>query len=129
MGLGMFFINDVMNDLIKGYNRACVNLVFSPTKCQRICLALFGVVMIASVSPHDVYAGAGSFSVACNKMLLLVEGAFGALVAAVAGVAAIVAAALGGFKMAWSLVVVSIGAFILRSWIQLFQGTCGCPTC
>jgi hypothetical protein len=129
MGLGMFSLNVIMNELIKGYNSACVDLVFSPTKCQRICLGLFGVVLIASISPHDAYAGAGSFGVACNKMLLLIEGAFGALVAAVAGVAAVVAAALGGFKMAWSLVVVSIGAFILRSWIQLFQGSCGCPTC
>jgi hypothetical protein len=109
----------------KAFNQSCINLVFAPTKLQRGLLFLTGVILIASVGAENAYAGSGTFGNACSKMLLLVEGAFGALVAAVAGVAAILAAALGGFKMAWSLVVVSIGAFILRSWIQLFQGTCG----
>lgn len=125
----MFSIGQVVGAVTRNYNSACINLVFSPSKAQRLCLGIFGAVLIASTFPQNAYAGFGSFSAACNKMLLLVEGAFGALIAAVAGVAAIVAAALGGFKMAWSLVVVSIGAFILRSWIQLFQGSCGCPNC
>lgn len=108
----------------KAFNQSCINLVFAPTKIQRVLLFLTGVILLASAGVDNAYAGSGTFGGACTKMLLLVEGAFGALVAAVAGVAAILAAALGGFKMAWSLVVVSIGAFILRSWIRLFQGEC-----
>lgn len=125
----MFAIDKYLVKLVGKYNSTCVDFVFSPTKIHRVCLLVLGVVLIASAFPENAHAGFGSFGAACNKMLLLVEGAFGALVAAVAGVAAILAAALGGFKMAWSLVVVSVGAFILRSWIQLFQGSCGCPTC
>lgn len=111
------------------YFESCLSFVFKPSRIQRTILGVLGVILISSAFSTNAYAGGGTFGIACSKMLLLVEGAFGALIAAVAGVAAILAAALGGFKMAWSLVVVSIGAFILRSWIQLFQGSCGCPTC
>jgi len=113
-----------LNKLRQSYTDACIGFLIAPSKIQRSLLFAVGVVLIASLGAENAYAGAGTFGNACSKMLLLVEGAFGALVAAVAGVAAILAAALGGFKMAWSLVVVSIGAFILRSWIQLFQGSC-----
>lgn len=113
-----------LNKLKQSYTDGCVDFLFAPTKLQRALMFAAGVVLIASAGAGNAYAGTGSFGNACQKMILLVEGAFGALVAAVAGVAAILAAALGGFKMAWSLVVVSIGAFILRSWIQLFQGSC-----
>jgi len=113
-----------LNNLKRTYTETCIKFLFTPTRMHRAIMFAFGVVLIASVGAENAYAGAGSFGGACAKMLLLVEGAFGALVAAVAGVAAILAAALGGFKMAWSLVVVSIGAFILRSWILLFQGSC-----
>lgn len=114
----------------EAYRDSCISLAFNPTKIQRTVMGLLGVVLLSATFVSDAHAGGGTFGFACQKMLLLVEGAFGALVAAVAGVAAILAAALGGFKMAWSLVVVSIGAFILRSWILLFQGSCGgCPTC
>ncbi len=113
-----------LNNLKNRYTEACVKFLFAPSQLQRAFLFAVGVVLIASVGAENAYAGSGTFGAACGKMLLLVEGAFGAMIAAVAGVAAILAAALGGFKMAWSLVVVSIGAFILRSWIQLFQGSC-----
>ena len=122
-------MSSIKNKISKYYIESCIRFIFCPSRCQRAILGAFGVFLITSVLAGNAYAGAGSFGVACSKMLLLVEGAFGAMVAAVAGVAAILAAALGGFKMAWSLVVVSIGAFILRSWILLFQGSCGCPTC
>ena len=87
-------------------------------------LMILGVVLLYSGTTELAHAGSGSMTLACNKVLLLIEGAFGALVAAVAGVAAIVAAAMGGFKMAWALVVVSVGAFILRAYITLFFAGC-----
>ena len=40
----------------------------------------------------------------------------------IAGLGAIVAAALGAYKGALSMVVVAVGAFILRSLISLFFG-------
>ena len=63
-------------------------------------------------------------TLACGFILSYLEGGFGALLAAGAGIGAVVASALGGFKAAWCLVVVSVGAFILRSYITLFNGVC-----
>lgn len=125
----MEIAGDIIKNISKYYLNTCVGFAFGPSKMQRAGLGILGVIFMSAAFPENAFAGGGTFGIACSKMILLVEGAFGALVAAVAGVAAILAAALGGFKMAWSLVVVSIGAFILRSWIQLFQGSCGCPTC
>lgn len=61
---------------------------------------------------------------ACSSLLHYIEGGFGALIAAGAGIGAIVASAFGGFKAAWGLVAVSVGAFILRSYITLFNRGC-----
>jgi len=90
-----------------------------------LVLMLVGVALLYCGTTELAHAGSGSMKDACDKVLQLVEGAFGALVAAVAGVAAIVAAAMGGFKMAWTLFVISIGSFILRFSVSLFNGQCG----
>ena len=90
----------------------------------------FGLTLVAIaatyivVSPVSAYAGVGTAGMACGGLVGIMEGSFGALVAAAAGVGAIVAAAVGGFKAAWSLVVVSIGAFILRSYLTLYNTGC-----
>ena len=59
---------------------------------------------------------------AVKRLLKLIEGSFGALIATAAGIGAVVASAFGGFKAAWCLLVCSVGAFILRSLISLFFG-------
>ena len=53
----------------------------------------------------------------------LIEGAFGALVMVVAGLGAIIAAAMGAYRAALGMLVVAVGAFILRSLVSLFFGT------
>ncbi len=61
----------------------------------------------------------------CGKALSYVEEGFGTLLATAAGIGAIVASAAGGFRMAWALIVVSIGSFILRNYVDLFySGLC-----
>jgi hypothetical protein len=52
----------------------------------------------------------------------LIEGAFGALIMVVAGLGAIVAAAMGAYRLAVSMLVVAVGAFILRALVSLFFG-------
>lgn len=90
----------------------------------------FGLSLVAlsalyiAVSPMNAFAYAGTPAIACNILLAYMEGSFGALVAAAAGVGAIIAAAVGGFKAAWALLVVSIGSFILRSYLTLYNGAC-----
>ena len=62
--------------------------------------------------------------VACGRLLMFIEGAFGALLATTAGIAAIISSAIGNYRMFWALLVVSLGSFILRSFLTLFFGPC-----
>ena len=59
---------------------------------------------------------------AVANLFLLIEGAFGALIMVVAGLGAIVAAAMGAYRAAVGMLVVAVGAFILRSLVSLFFG-------
>ena len=60
---------------------------------------------------------------AVGNLFRLIEGAFGALIMVVAGLGAIIAAAIGAYRAAISLVVVAVGSFILRALVSLFFGT------
>lgn len=87
-------------------------------------LFLIGLAILIIGCDENAFA-AGSAEMACAILLKYVEGPFGALITAAAGIGAIVAAALGGFKVAWTLIVTAVGAFILRSYMSLwFGGTC-----
>lgn len=57
---------------------------------------------------------------AVNALFLYIEGTFGALVMVAAGLAAILSAAFGQYRAALGLLVVAIGAFILRSVLSTF---------
>lgn len=59
---------------------------------------------------------------AVGMLFRLIEGSFGALVMVVAGLGAIVAAAMGAYRLAISMLVVAVGAFILRALVSLFFG-------
>ena len=59
---------------------------------------------------------------AVANLFELIEGAFGALIMVVAGLGAIVAAAMGAYRAAVGMLVVAVGAFILRSLVSLFFG-------
>lgn len=61
----------------------------------------------------------------CKRVLETVEGKFGALLTAAAGLGALVASAAGGFRMAWSLLVVAIGSFTLRTYQEIWFQPCG----
>ena len=58
-----------------------------------------------------------------GNLFRFIEGAFGALLVVGAGIGAIIAATVGAYKMALSLLVTSVGAFILRAYVSLFFGT------
>lgn len=90
------------------------------TACA-VAVLLLATIEPALAQPIDD----AKFGTICQKALSYIEGGFGALVAAIAGIGAIVASAAGGFRMAWALLVVSIGAFILREYVGLlFAGKC-----
>ena len=60
---------------------------------------------------------------AVGNLFRLLEGAFGALIMVVAGLMAVITAAMGSFRTALSMLIVAVGAFILRSLVSLFFGT------
>jgi uncharacterized membrane protein len=62
---------------------------------------------------------------AVNAIMTYLEGAFGALIMAAAGVGAIMSAAFGQYKASLSLLVVAVGSFILRSLIGTFFNDVG----
>ena len=62
---------------------------------------------------------------AVNAILTYLEGSFGALVMAAAGIGAILSAAFGQYRAALSLMVVAVGAFILRSLMSTFFNDLG----
>ena len=53
----------------------------------------------------------------------LSEGAWGGLVATASGIGAIVASATGQYRAAFGLLVTSVSAFALRSFVSLYFGT------
>lgn len=55
-----------------------------------------------------------------NAIFTYIEGAFGALVMVSAGIGAILSSAFGQYRAAMGLLVVAVGAFILRSILATF---------
>lgn len=62
---------------------------------------------------------------AVNAIMTYLEGSFGALIMASAGVGAIMSAAFGQYKASLSLLVVAVGSFILRSLMGTFFNDIG----
>lgn len=58
-----------------------------------------------------------------QKIFTYLEGSFGALVMVASGLGAIISSAFGQFKAALGLLVVAVGAFILRSLVSTFFTT------
>lgn len=127
----------LLSNVAGGYRHACVTMVL---RCQRHSSALMlvlGAVLLAGgmidLSLAQGGGPTGSFSEAAyeddlvrnsvGNMFKLVEGAFGALIMVVAGLGAIVAAAMGAYRAAVGMLVVAVGAFILRALVSLFFGS------
>lgn len=55
-----------------------------------------------------------------NSILTYIEGTFGAMVMVAAGIGAILSSAFGQYRAALGLLVVAVGAFILRSLVGTF---------
>lgn len=89
-------------------------------------LFLVGITLLAgglaqsSFALNDTTYNDDGFRAIASLLLTHIEGAFGALLMIVAGIGAIFSAALGQYRAALSLLVVAIGAFILRTLVQTF---------
>jgi hypothetical protein len=95
-------------------------LVFGVTL---VSLAMASGAMAQSYNPGDNVADFSRLDGAINLILGLIEGRFGILVMLCAGIGAIVSSAFGQYRAALSLLVVALGAFILRTLISVFFNT------
>jgi len=64
---------------------------------------------------------------AVGNLFMLIEGSFGALIMVVSGIGAIIAASMGAYRAAVGMLVVALGAFILRALVSLFFGSTFTP--
>lgn len=92
-----------------------------------LLFGLYGITLAQGAGPTGSYSEAGFddelIRGSVGNLFRLIEGAFGALLMVVAGLAAIIAAGLGSYRAAISLLVVAVGSFILRALVSLFFGT------
>ncbi len=106
----------------------------APTEKQaQAILFAAGIICLGIGLSDDVFAGSGfgwnsrqgdiedsRIALAVSTLFKYLEGSFGALIMAAAGIGAILSAAVGQYKAALSCMVVSVGAFILRSFMSTF---------
>ena len=131
-----------MKTLKKNYTSFCRYIgasLASPSNTQVQCfLFLFGVTLLVFGTLDMTYAaapavpgggGSGGGTItynderitnATNAILTYIEGSFGALIMIAAGLGAIISSAFGQYRAALGLLVVAVGAFILRSLVSTF---------
>lgn len=125
-------MNTLSKKMVAFYQATCRKLyvtskMFGEEYAQMLLFVL-GVALLIGGLHGVAYAGEfGSsefeqarISAAVCLFFRLIEGSFGALVMVVAGLAAIIAAAMGAYRAAMGMLVVAVGAFILRALVSLF---------
>jgi hypothetical protein len=119
------------------YRAACARVSLAIQRHATSLLVVLGIILLtgglAGLSTATGSGPLGSWSEAAfddglirnsvGNLLKMLEGAFGALIMVIAGLMAIVAAAMGGYRTALGMLIVAVGAFILRSLVSLFFGT------
>jgi type IV secretory pathway VirB2 component (pilin) len=93
------------------------------------CLFVLGIFFLTCGIIQLSYADGGDSSEAEKiikeqlcKIMNLLAGPFGALVMVVAGLAAVVTAAMGAYKMAMSCLVIALGSYLVEAFAKLFFG-------
>ena len=118
------------------YCKGCASAYTFVEKHGNIFMLVFGSVLVLggvaelSIAQSDTVTSSfsnaayddGLVKASVTNLFCLIEGAFGALIMVVAGLGAIVAAAMGAYRAAVGMLVVAVGAFILRSLVSLFFG-------
>lgn len=129
-------MKNTLSRCVAAYNAAGARIALAGQRHASTLLLVLGfALLVGGMSEISVAQDgpSGSFSEAgfeddlirasVGNLFKLVEGAFGALVMVVAGLGAIIAAAMGAYRAAVGMLVVAVGAFILRALVSLFFGT------
>ena len=126
----------LLNAIAWMYTDGCTRLSVTAERHATTLLLVLGTALLVGgmvdVSQAQGAGPTGSFSEASyeddlvrnsvGNLFKLIEGAFGALIMVVAGLGAIVAAAMGAYRAAVGMLVVAVGAFLLRALVSLFFG-------
>lgn len=139
LNLGETYMNATTKKIAAGYTKACLKTYELIEKYSTATMLILGVVLVSGgLVELSVAQGAGDvigksqseaqfddglIKGAVGNLFRLIEGAFGALIMVVSGLGAIVAAAMGAYRAAVGMLVVAVGAFILRSLVSLFFGS------
>ena len=113
-----------VNDL---YIEAGVKLLFlfKDRKSLLLVVKINILFLVLTLSQQNAHAYEGArYGKLCSMILQELAGDMGSMFASIAGVGAVVASAMGGMKMAWSLVIVSIGAYLLETYQELWFDQC-----
>lgn len=104
--------------------------VHAPSGRQiQVALFVFGVCLLSAGLADQAIAQTAGLTTryndrrlanSINAILTYLEGSFGALVMVCAGVGAILSSAFGQYRAALGLMIVALGAFILRSFVGTF---------
>lgn len=107
--------------------RSCFD---SADSILKIVLLLMGMVLLAMGAIHFVFAQGGTSleqnfndSMLAQVVIVIVRylrGAFGALLLVIAGIAAIISAAFGQYRVALGLAIVAVGSFVIISLLLTF---------
>lgn len=108
-----------------------IHAAFTAPKREHAQYALFvfGVTLVALSLPSFAFADYyqepdyNKLDNVIRIVLDLIEGRFGVLIMLCAGIGAIISSAFGQYRAALSLLVVALGAFILRTIISIFFNT------
>lgn len=95
----------------------------SPSRSQvKTAFFFLGAALLVVCAANSGFALAGEDKLykALNTIGQAVTGTFGALIMVATGVGVIVSSAMGQYRAAWGLLVVALGALILRGAITAF---------
>jgi hypothetical protein len=121
-------ITKIKNAYVAVGQKVSAAMVAPTEKQARLALFVAGVAILGFGMMHDVIAQGklettyndDKIANAVNAIMTYLEGSFGALIMAASGIGAIMSAAFGQYKAAFSLMAVAVGSFILRSLIGTF---------
>lgn len=111
------------------YKSACTKVgacLKAPSRAQgQLFLFALGIVLVSfglieGVEARDIKYNDQRVSQSVNGVLTYLEGSVGALVMVACGIGAIMSSAFGQYRAALGLMVVAVGAFILRSLMSTF---------
>ena len=112
---------------IVSFNQLVAAHTAAPTSTSAsLCLFAVGALLLSgglhglAVAQHATDCNDERFADALNAIFIYVEGTFGAMVMVSAGIGAIMSSAFGQYRASLGLLVVAVGAFVLRSLVGTF---------